>query len=160
MLSKKKKIFIVAGFVMLLAITGILNIVINNNVVKNVNAGLNSATTANFFTTYRTDRQDTRNQEIVYLDAIISSASSSAEAKTAAETKKQELVAQMESELILEGLIKAKGFEDAIVSTSSSNINVIVKSAELQESEVAQIVEIIQGQTNYNLDNIKIIPVE
>ncbi len=160
MLSKKKKIFIVAGFVMLLAITGILNIIINNNVVKNVNAGLNSATTANFFTTYRTDRQDTRNQEIVYLDAIISSASSSAEAKTAAETKKQELVAQMESELILEGLIKAKGFEDAIVSTSSSNINVIVKSAELQESEVAQIVEIIQGQTNYNLDNIKIIPVE
>lgn len=160
MLSKKKKIFIVAGFVMLLAITGILNIIINNNVVKNVNAGLNSATTANFFSTYRTDRQDTRNQEIVYLDAIISSASSSAEAKTAAETKKQELVAQMESELILEGLIKAKGFEDAIVSTSSSNINVIVKSAELQESEVAQIVEIIQGQTNYNLDNIKIIPVE
>ena len=160
MLSKKKKIFFFFLFVMLLAITGILNIIINNNVVKNVNAGLNSATTANFFTTYRTDRQDTRNQEIVYLDAIISSASSSAEAKTAAETKKQELVAQMESELILEGLIKAKGFEDAIVSTSSSNINVIVKSAELQESEVAQIVEIIQGQTNYNLDNIKIIPVE
>ena len=57
-------------------------------------------------------------------------------------------------------IFKAKGFEDAIVSTSSSNINVIVKSAELQESEVAQIVEIIQGQTNYNLDNIKIIPVE
>lgn len=160
MLSKKKKFFIIAGFVVLLAVTGILNIVINNNVVKNVNAGLNETTTANFFTTYRADRQDTRNQEIVYLDAIISSASSSAEAKTAAETKKQELVAQMESELMLEGLIKAKGFEDAIVSTSSSNINVIVKSAELQESEVAQIVEIIQGQTNYNLDNIKIIPVE
>lgn len=160
MLSKKKKFFIIAGFVVLLAVTGILNIVINNNVVKNVNAGFNETTTANFFTTYRADRQDTRNQEIVYLDAIISSASSSVEAKTAAETKKQELVAQMESELMLEGLIKAKGFEDAIVSTSSSNINVIVKSAELKESEVAQIVEIIQGQTNYNLDNIKIIPVE
>lgn len=159
MLSKKKKIFIVAGFVILLAVTGALNIIINNKVVENVNSEL-EATTANFFVTYRADRQDTRDQEIVYLDAIIASANSSAEAKSAAETKRQELVAQMDSELMLEGLIKAKGFEDAIVSTSSSNINVIVKSAELQESEVAQIVEIIQGQTNYNLDNIKIIPVE
>ena len=156
MLSKKKKIFIVGAFVVLLAVTGALNIIINNRVVENVNAEL-GATTANFFVTYRADRQDTRDQEIVYLDAIIASANSSAEAKSAAESKRQSLVAQMDSELMLEGLIKAKGFEDAIVSTSSSNINVIVKSAELNDSEVAQI---IQGQTNYNLDNIKIIPVE
>lgn len=159
MLSRKKKIFIIGAFVLLLAVTGALNIIINNRVVENVNAEI-SATSANFFVTYRADRQDTRDQEIVYLDAIIASANSSAEAKSAAESKRQALVSQMDSELMLEGLIKAKGFEDAIVSTSSSNINVIVKSAELQESEVAQIVEIIQGQTNYNLDNIKIIPVE
>ncbi len=159
MLSKKKRILILGGFVALLAVTGVLNIVINNNVAKNVSAGYESAN-ANFFVTYRADRQDTRSQEIVYLDAIIASANSSAEAKISAESKKQELVAQMESELMLEGLIKSKGFVDAIVSTSSSNINVIVKSAELMESEVAQIVEIIQGQTNYNLENIKIIPVE
>jgi stage III sporulation protein AH len=159
MLSRKKKIFIISAFVVLLAITGALNIIINNRVVENVNAEI-TATSANFFVTYRADRQDTRDQEIVYLDAIIASASSSAEAKSAAESKRQALVSQMDSELMLEGLIKAKGFEDAIVSTSSSNINVIVKSSELQESEVAQIVEIIQGQTNYNLDNIKIIPVE
>ena len=159
MLSKKKRIIILSGFVALLAVTGILNIVINNNVAKNVSAGYESAN-ANFFVTYRADRQDTRSQEIVYLDAIIASANSSAEAKNSAESKKQELVAQMESELMLEGLIKSKGFADAIVSTSSSNINVIVKSAELMDSEVAQIVEIIQGQTNYNLENIKIIPVE
>lgn len=159
MLSKKKRILILGGFVVLLAVTGILNIVINNNVAKNVSAGY-EAVNANFFTTYRADRQDTRSQEIVYLDAIITSANSSAEAKNSAESKKQELVAQMESELMLEGLIKAKGFADAIVSTSSSNINVIVKSAELMDSEVAQIVEIIQSQTNYNLENIKIIPVE
>ena len=33
-------------------------------------------------------------------------------------------------------------------------------SAELAESEVAQIVDVIQGQTDYSLDNIKIFPVE
>lgn len=66
----------------------------------------------------------------------------------------------METELALEGLIKAKGFEDVVISTSATNINVIVKSAELQEAEVAQICDIIEGQTDYTLDNIKIFPVE
>lgn len=159
MLSKKKKFFIIAGFVVLLAVTGILNLVINNNVVKNVNAGL-EATSANFFTTYRADRKDTRDQELLYLDAIIASSSSSAGAKSAAETKREELIELMETELNLEGLIKAKGFNDAIVSASSSNINVIVKSSQLTEDEVAQIVDIIETQTNYNFENIKIIPVE
>ena len=40
------------------------------------------------------------------------------------------------------------------------SINVIVKSAELSADEVAQIVDIIETQTSYTIDNIKIIPVE
>lgn len=156
MLSKKKKIIIVSAFCLLLAITGALNIILNNNIL-NANEVV---TTATFFSTYRTDRTDTRNQEILYLDAIIASSSASSEAKTAAETKKQQLISLMEQELVLEGLIKAKGFDDVIVSTSTSALNVIVKSAELTSAEVAQIVDIIKNQTTYSLDNIKIIPVE
>lgn len=158
MLSKKKKFFIIGGFCLLLAVTGALNIILNNKIVKS-NAG-EAITTGNFFVTYRSDRQETRNQEVLYLDAIISSASSSADAKLAAETKRKEILALMEKELVLEGLIKAKGFDDVIVSTSNANINVIVKSAAMSDDEVAQIVDIIKGQTNYSLDNIKIIPVE
>ncbi|MBR2468218.1 MAG: SpoIIIAH-like family protein [Clostridia bacterium] len=159
MLSKKKKLFIISGFCLLLVITGCLNIFLNNKIASEASGG-NVVTAGNFFSTYRTDRTDTRNEEILYLDAIIASSSASAESKTAAETKKTELIALMETELALEGLIKAKGFEDVVVSTSTSNINVIVKSAELQESEVAQIVDVIKGQTEYDLDNIKIFPVE
>ena len=66
----------------------------------------------------------------------------------------------MEMELVTEGLIKAKGFDDVIVTSSSSCINVIVKSANLTSGEVAQIVSIVQEQSNASLDNIKIIPVE
>ena len=158
-LSKKKKVFIIAGFCLLLVLTGVLNIVLNNKIATDANSN-NTVTTGNFFSTYRTDRTNTRNEEILYLDAIIESSSASAESKTAAETKKAELIALMDTELALEGLIKAKGFEDVVVSTSTSNINVIVKSAELNEAEVAQIVDVIQGQTDYTLDNIKIFPVE
>lgn len=158
-LSKKKKVFIIAGFCLLLVLTGVLNIVLNNKIATDANSN-NTVTTGNFFSTYRTDRTNTRNEEILYLDAIIASSSASAESKSAAETKKTELIALMDTELALEGLIKAKGFEDVVVSTSTSNINVIVKSAELNEAEVAQIVDVIQGQTDYTLDNIKIFPVE
>lgn len=157
MLSKKKKIIIVSAFCLLLAVTGALNIILNNNILK---ANNDTVTTANFFVTYRADRTDTRNQSMLYLDAIIASTTASAEAKTAAENKKQELIALMNQELVLEGLIKAKGFADVIVSTSTTNLNVIIKSAELTEAEVAQIVDVVKGQTNYTIDNIKIIPVE
>lgn len=158
-LSRKKKFFIISGFCLLLVVTGALNIFLNNKIVSQT-ANTDVVTTGNFFSTYRADRTDTRNEEILYLDAIIASSSASAESKASAETKKAELISFMDTELALEGLIKAKGFEDVVISTSSSNINVIVKSAELQESEVAQIVDVIQGQTNYSLDNIKIFPVE
>ena len=66
----------------------------------------------------------------------------------------------METELVTEGLIKAKGFEDVIVTSTNANVNVVVKSAELTSNQVAQIVSIVQEQTGMAIDYIKIIPVE
>ena len=157
-MSKKRKIIILATMFVLLVVTGYLNIALNGSNATIANS--DNVVTGNFFTTYRTDRQSTRDQEIAYYDAIIASATSSAEAKANAEQKKQNLVNAMEMELVTEGLIKARGFEDVIVTNSNSCINVIVKSAELSSSEVAQIVSIVQEQSNIGLENIKIIPVE
>ena len=82
------------------------------------------------------------------------------QAKKDAETKKLAIVTQMETELVMEGLIKAKGFSDAIVSCSDSYINVIVKSSVLDDNEVSNIVDVVQTQTKKDIDYIKIIPVE
>lgn len=157
-MSKKKKIIILATMFVLLVATGYLNIVLNSGSTMTTTS--TNVVTGNFFTTYRTDRQSTRDEEMAYYDAIIASASSSAEAKANAEAKKEQLVNNMEMELVTEGLIRAKGFEDVIVTSSNSSINVIVKSAELTSSEVAQIVSIVKEQCNASLENIKIIPVE
>ena len=157
-MSKKKKIIILATMFVLLVATGYLNIVLNSGATTPTNS--ENVVTGNFFTTYRTDRQSTRDEEMAYYDAIIASVNSSAEAKANAEAKKQELVNNMEMELVTEGLIRARGFEDVIVTNSNSAVNVIVKSAELTSSEVAQIVSIVKEQCNASLENIKIIPVE
>ena len=157
MLSKKKKIIILSVMAVLLVVTGYLNVVLSNGVVETSGANV---TTANFFTTYRNDRESVRNEEIKYYDAIISSPDTTMEAKTSAEAKKQELIASMEMELVTEGLIKAKGFEDVIVTSSNSGAKVVVKATELTSNQVAQIVSIVTEQTGLAIDYIKIIPVE
>ena len=155
-MKKRTKIFILVAMVLLLGVTGYLNIALNNNVVD---ASTTTTSNLNYFDSYRNDRQSTRDQELAYYEAIIKSESSSAETIANAESKKLEIVAQMESELIMEGLIKAKGFADVIVTNSNSYINVLVKSAELQKSEVAQITSVVMEQTGKDIDYIKVIPV-
>ena len=65
----------------------------------------------------------------------------------------------MEKELILEGLIKAKGFNEVVVSANSGNISVIVETSGLTNNEVAQIVDVVVTNSDYSIDNIKIIEV-
>ena len=156
-MKKRTKIIILACMAVLLGVTGYLNIALNNNVKQ---TGGQAITTANYFTTYREDRQSTRDQELLYYDAIISSEASSETAIANAEAKKQEIIETMDKELIMEGLIKAKGFEDVIVTTSNASVNVIIKASELQSNEGAQIVQIVKDQTKKDIDKIKIIPVE
>lgn len=159
MLKKKTKIFILVGMVLLLGVTGYLNIALNNNVTK---TSTNTITTANYFTTYRDDRQSTRDQALLYYDAIISNETSSEEAVKNAEAKKLALIDQMETELVMEGLIKAKGFDDCIVTSVDPSVKIVVRcaNATLTSSEVAQIVSIVKEQTHADIDNIQITPVE
>lgn len=155
--AKFKKVLVLSCFCTLLLITGGVNILINN--LSSSQASTEVSSTANFFSNYRTDRQDTRNQEILYLDAIIASEATSAEAKANAEAERLELIANMEVTMTLENLIMAKGFSDVVVSTASGNVSVMVETSGLTSADVAQIVDVVLNNSNYSIDNIKIIEV-
>lgn len=157
MFTKKKKIIVLASMIMLLVVTGFLNIKLNSTQNESQSVSYSSAS---FFDTYREDRTTNRNESIAYYNSIISSTYSSSEAIEAAEEKKNVLIENMTKELTMEGLIKAKGFSDAIVCCSDNYVNVIVKAESLLEDEVAQIVDVVQIQTKKDIDYIKIIPVE
>ena len=159
-LSKKKKIIILSAMVALLLVTGFVNVALNSSLTSKVTETNASTTTANFYTNYRTEREATRTQEIQFYDSIITSATSSNSAKEEAEANKLALITQMEKELVTEGIIRGKGFEDAIVTSSSSNVNVFVKSPELTSVEVAQITSVVTEQLNVEIDKIIIIPSE
>ncbi len=157
-MKKKTKIIIITAMVLLLGVTGYLNVMLNNSV--SIPQDETQTTTVGYFQTYRSTRESTRDQEMLYYDAIIANETSTAEAIKNAETAKLSLISQMEKELVVEGLIKAKGFDDCIVTISQSNVNAVVKADELTSTEVAQIVAVIQSQLHTGIENIKIIPVE
>lgn len=159
MLSNKKRIFVLCGMIALLVVTGVLNIVLNGNAVS-TGANDDSLSSASFFDTYRSDRVATREQTILYLDAIISNSASSSEEAAAATQSKLELTKNMELELVLEGLIRSLGFEDVVVTNSTESVNVILKASELTDSQVAQITEIIVTETDKSSFDVRIIPVE
>ena len=143
--------------VVLLVATGVLNWALNDRLIDNTPADAN-AVTETFFAAYRSDREATRESEFLYLDAIITSETSSAEAKKAAEEQKLGLVERMEKELQLETLIKSKGFEDAIVTMSESGVNVVVGAPEVTAEQAAQILDIVQTETTFKAADVKIIP--
>ena len=160
MVTKRKKIIVLSVMMGLLVLTGFLNVTLNHPNNSEVVNTSGTVTSANFFVTYRADRDTARNQEKLYYTAILESSSSSEEAKTSAQTALAEIASTIESELYLEGNIKAKGYEDIIVSMTDNFINIMVKATELTDAQVAQIVQVVQEETQKSIDNIKIIPVE
>ena len=159
MTGKKKKIIILTGMVALLVLTGVLNIVLNNTADNAANVNGDN-TYVDFFTSYRDYRTESREQSLLYYDEIIASETASADAKAEAEAAKLKLTEKMETELVLEGLIRSLGFEDAIVTSTTENLNVIVKCSELTGTQATQIKEIVVTETGISTLNLRIIPTE
>lgn len=151
-MKKRTKIIILSLMVVLLGVTGYLNIMLNNSIKQTAT----TVAATSYFTSYRNDRESTRDQEILYYDAIIDSESSSEAAIKAAEAAKMNLISQMDKELAVEGLIKAQGFEDCVISISDTKVNVVVKAATLSDGEAAQIWTTVIEQLGTPIENILI----
>lgn len=111
----------------------------------------------NFFIDYKLERDRLRSQEIDMLREIIYNPNSDKEIRERAQEDLLKIIRQMEKELILENLIKGKGFEDAVIFFGDDSVNVIVKTQGLDDKQVAQICDIVSKGTGLSLDKITII---
>lgn len=157
-MSNKKKIVVMSSLVALLAATAVFNFVLANTDTPTSASGV---TTANYFTTYRSERTTTRNEELVQLDSVIALYEEGDERYEEATEMKMEIVAVMEQELILENMIKSLGFSDAVVSVSSDsdNVNVFINSSELNYDTALSIYNMMKQETGIVTGNIIIMPV-
>ena len=137
------------------------NVIMNRNDEKMARAETTAVSVSapgaqgSFFDIYRSERDSVRTQELAYLDAIVAQGGDEA---TLSEAQKQKmtLVDCMESELNTENLIRAKGFEEVIVSMHNGSVNVIVDADALTDEQVAQILDIVLRQTGETAENIKV----
>ena len=158
-MSTKKKIIVMSSLVLLLAVTAIFNFVFATS--NTTASATNGVTTANYFTTYRSERTTTRNEEIMQLDSVIALYEVGDEKYEEATEMKMELVAAMEKELVLENMVKSLGFSDAVVSvsTDSDNVNVFINSAELNYDTALSIYSMMKNETGIVAGNVIIMPV-
>ena len=158
-MSNRKKIILMSSLVLLLAVTAVFNFIFANSISQNVTG--EGVTTANYFTTYRTERTATRNEEIVQLDSVIALYDVGDERYEEATEMKMEIVATMEKELVLENMVKSLGFSDAVVSVSvdSSNVNVFINSSELNYDTALSIYNMMKNETGIVAGNVIIMPV-
>lgn len=158
-MSKRKNIIVLSCMIALLAVTAVFNFVLTTGTTNSTDSAV--ITTANYFSQYRNERLTTRNEELLHLDQIIESSSEGSLERSEALNMKIELTEITETEMLLESLIKAYGFEDVVVvmGMESNNINVIAKSSNLTTDEAIVIYSIIAEETGTTPENVKIIPI-
>jgi len=153
-MGKKKKIFVLAGMVALLVITGVLNIVLNRASEPDYVGG---AVQRNYFEMTRADKLANRQETLMFLQALIEQGG---EGRAAAEAQKLAITSAMSIETTLEGQIRALGHQEVLVSASGHFITVILRSNDLTDIQVAQIVRVITSNTDRTPSNIRIMEIE
>lgn len=122
-----------------------------------VSATETAATVDDYFAKARADRNQTREEALTLLEEAAEQVGADAEAKAAVTEQLTAMATRMEQEASAEALIKAKGFADAVVIIGAQDVNVIVQSDELLQSQILQIQDAILSEIEISLENIKIV---
>ncbi len=169
----KKKYILIGVLVLVLIVAGYLNYALGKggetpsdqakarisgeSGLKTGELELPVMSTGEYLADDKQNRENVRQKEITYIDAIIDDNKSDQETLKDAQQQKMDIVRSMEKELTIEGLLNAKGFDDTIVTVHSGAVNVVVKLKEITEQQAAQILDIVQKETDEPAKNIKII---
>ncbi|MCT4621556.1 MAG: SpoIIIAH-like family protein [Marinisporobacter sp.] len=124
---------------------------------KNINTTINSnAKKTNYFIESRLNMNIEREKMISLLNEMINNDRTDAANRKAASDEKMKLIDVMSKEKIVENLVKAKGFEEALVFITDHSANIIVEKEKLNDADVAKILDIVIRETKFSPENIKI----
>ncbi len=112
---------------------------------------------SDFFIDYKLERDRLRSQEADYLKELINNLNVSTGSKEKAQQDLITLSQKVEKEMVVENLIKAKGFEDAVMFFSDEFVNIVVKTSGLLTKDIAQITDVVTKTTGISVDKIAII---
>lgn len=153
-MSKKKKIFILVSMVLLLVVTGYLNVALNKR-----ESGLEATSSAaNFFVSARADKVAARNAQLEIYDKVIATSADPQEVAHAQEMR-DKIAARIDEELSIETQIAARGYEEVLVKTGEDDMSVYVKAPNgLTFDEVSAILAILTRESGLLATNIRVMP--
>ena len=112
---------------------------------------------SSYFTAAEISREKARDEALDVLQTVVDSEDALQETKDAALADISRIALDMEQEVNIETLVKAKGFANCVAVINGDKISVIVESDGLLANQVAQIKEIVYEQTGIAPAGIKII---
>ena len=101
-------------------------------------------------------REKQRNSLTEQLNEIINNPSTADAAKVEASNIKVEMVKNSDTELKIENLLLAKGYDQAFVFIHSDKVNVVVNMEEITQNDATKIFDIVSNQSGINRENIKL----
>ena len=122
---------------------------------------LEETSTDDYFAQVRLSRQSSRDSAVELLEQTIAYDEGTAVGDTASQTLNR-IVGTALSEAQIESLIIAKGYRDCVAYMTSEGISVAVSAPDggLQSEDVAVIADVVMGQSNYGLKDIRVVEVQ
>ena len=117
-------------------------------------------TATDYFAAVRLSRQQARDSALNLLQEAMAYDDASKAAESSAQL--EEIVQTALSEATIESLVIAKGYADCVAYMGNDGISVAVSAPEggLQKDDVAVIADIVLNQSQYTLDEIRVVEVQ
>lgn len=112
-----------------------------------------SVSSDELFTELRLQLDDQRNELKEQLQTIVASNDASATEKSDAYDEMEALNDAARKEMLLETLIKSKGFDDALVRADGNNVKITVKAKEHNASSANQIMTLVRDEME-NMEDV------
>ena len=118
----------------------------------------NGSTLSSYMVQAKLNREQTRSKNKETLSEVINNNDIGDKEKKKAVKSMVKITENSEMENNIETLLKAKGFNDIIVTINDNQADVILSDTEVSDEKRAQIEDVIKRKTNISVNNITITP--
>ena len=117
-------------------------------------------TVSDYFAAVRLSRQEARDSAVTLLQEVMAYSDDSEASQTNAQLEQIVEVALCEAQI--ESLVIAKGYADCVAYISEEGISVAVATPEggMQQADVAVIADIVMAQSEFTMDDIRVVEVQ
>ncbi|SHE62201.1 SpoIIIAH-like family protein [Desulforamulus putei] len=111
-----------------------------------------------FFVEYRLERERSRGHQIEIAREIINNTNSDPDIRKKAQEQLYLISNNLQKELEVESLIRAKGYKDAVVFLEGKTVTVVIQSKDMNQEDAIKITDLVSRSTQVSPQNIVIIP--